>query len=78
MLGRLTFPDWLVVKHLGQVRQGQRAKPEGNPEEQPCQSSENSVLPDSFTKIYILFLIGFCMFVCLSVQHQDQSYNLLR
>ncbi len=36
-----------------------RAKPEGNPEEQPCQPEENPVLPDSFTQIYILFLIGF-------------------
>ena len=32
---------------------------EGNPEEQPCQPKENPVLPDSFTQIYILFLIGF-------------------
>ena len=36
-----------------------RAKPKGNPEEPPCQPEENSVLPDSFTQIYILFLIGF-------------------
>ena len=27
--------------------------------EQPCQPEENPVLPDSFTQIYILFLIGF-------------------
>ena len=26
---------------------------------QPCQPKENPVLPDSFTQIYILFLIGF-------------------
>ena len=32
---------------------------EGNPEEQLCQPKENSVLPDSFTQIYILFVIGF-------------------
>ena len=32
---------------------------EGNPEEQPCQPEENLALPDSFTQIYILFLIGF-------------------
>ena len=25
----------------------------------PCQPEENPVLPDSFTQIYILFLIGF-------------------
>ena len=31
----------------------------GNPEEQACQPEENPVLPDSFTQIYILFLIGF-------------------
>ena len=36
-----------------------RAKPEGNPKEQPCQPKENPILPDSFTQIYILFLIGF-------------------
>ena len=36
-----------------------RAKPKGNPEEQPCQAEENPVLPESFTQIYILFLIGF-------------------
>ena len=40
-------------------REFPRAKPEGNPEEQPCQSEENPVLPDSFTEIYILFVIGF-------------------
>ena len=28
-------------------------------EEQPCQPEENPVLPNSFTQIYILFLIGF-------------------
>ena len=32
---------------------------EGNPKEQPCQSEENPVLPESFILIYILFLIGF-------------------
>ena len=36
-----------------------RAKPEGNPMEQPCQPEENPVLPDSLTQIYILFLITF-------------------
>ena len=35
-----------------------RAKNEGNPEEQVCQPEEKSFLPDSFTQIYILFLIG--------------------
>ena len=35
-----------------------RAKPEGNPEEQPCQPKENLVHLDSFTWIYILFKIG--------------------
>ena len=35
-----------------------RAKPEGNPEEQPCQTEENPVQPNSFTWIYILFKIG--------------------
>ena len=38
-----------------------RAKPEGNPEEQPCQPEENPVLPNSFTQIYTLLLIGFCI-----------------
>ena len=33
-----------------------RAKPEGNPEAQPCQPEENPVHPDSFT--WILFKIG--------------------
>ena len=32
---------------------------EGNPEEKPCQPKENPVLFDYFTKIYILFEIGF-------------------
>ena len=41
------------------LRDFRRAKPEGNPEEQPCQSEENLVLPNSFTHIYTLFLIGF-------------------
>ena len=36
-----------------------RAKPEENPNGQPYQPEENPVLPDSFTQIYILFLIGF-------------------
>ena len=35
------------------------ALPSGNPSEQPCQPSENPVIPYSFTHIYILFLIGF-------------------
>ena len=36
-----------------------RAKPEKNPEEQPCQPKEYPILPDSFTQIGILFPIGF-------------------
>ena len=35
-----------------------RAKPEGNPEEQPCKPEENPIHPDFFTWIYILFKIG--------------------
>ena len=35
-----------------------RAKPKGNPEEQPCQPKENPVNPDSFTWIHTLFKIG--------------------
>ena len=35
-----------------------RAKPERNPEEQPCKPKENPVDPDSFTWIDILFKIG--------------------
>ena len=34
------------------------AKPEVNPEEQPCQPEEYPVHSDSFTWIYILFKIG--------------------
>ena len=33
--------------------------PKGNLEELPWQSKENPSLPDSFTQIYIIFLIGF-------------------
>ena len=36
-----------------------RAKPKENPEEQPYQPEANPVLSNSFTQIYILFLIGF-------------------
>ena len=32
---------------------------QGCSEEQPCQPEENSVHPDSFTRIYILSKIGF-------------------
>ena len=39
-----------------------RAKPEENPEEQLCQPEENSVLPDSFTRIYILCQLDFLIF----------------
>ena len=35
-----------------------RAKPDGNPEEQPCQPDKIPVHPDSFTWIYVLFKIG--------------------
>ena len=38
-----------------------RAEPKGNPEEQPCQSKENPIFPHSFTQIYIILLIGFCI-----------------
>ena len=40
-------------------RAAPRDFPRAKPEEQPCQPEENPVLPDSFTQIYILFLIGF-------------------
>ena len=54
-------PDWKSSPVLPRAapRDFPRAKPKGNPEEQPCQPKENPVLPDSFTQIYILFLIGF-------------------
>ena len=45
-----------------------RAKPEGNPEEQPCQTEENPVHPDSFAWIYILFKIGHFGDICDFVQ----------
>ena len=41
----------------GLLRDFPRAKPEGNPEEQPCQLEENPVHPASFTWFYILFKI---------------------
>ena len=36
-----------------------RAKPKGNSKEQPCQPKEDPVLPEFYTQIYIIFLIGF-------------------
>ena len=36
----------------------QRVKLMINHKEQPCQPQENPVLPDSFTKVYILFITG--------------------
>ena len=36
-----------------------KGEPEGKPKEQPRQPEENPVLSDSFTHVYILFLIGF-------------------
>ena len=38
-----------------------RANPKGNPKEQFFQHEENPVLTDSFTQIYIIFPIGFCI-----------------
>ena len=38
-----------------------QAAPSRNPLEQPCQHLENPLLPNSFTQIYILFQIGFCI-----------------
>ena len=35
-----------------------RVKPEGNPEKQCCQPDEDTVHPDSYTKIYIILKIG--------------------
>ena len=53
--------DWVNLRLAGRAspRDFPRAKPKGNPEEQPCQPEENPVLPDSVTQIYILFLICF-------------------
>ena len=49
-----------VLRGLAGLLRGiPRAKPEGNPEEQPCQTEKNPVHPDSFTWIYILFKIGY-------------------
>ena len=49
--------EGVVFSMAGRVSPGDlpRAKPKGNPEEQPFQSEENHVLPDYFTNIYILF-----------------------
>ena len=63
----LVFNRWLgfwvnLSKRGGKdgvaLRDFPRAKPKKNPEEQPCQTEENLVLPNSFTQIFILFLIG--------------------
>ena len=43
------------------------AKPKGNPEEQPYQPMENTVFPDSFTQIYILFPKGFKLSIIATV-----------
>ena len=40
-------------------REFPRVKPQGNPKKQPCQPEANPVLPNSFTQIHFLFLIGF-------------------
>ena len=50
---------WFLRAGRAAPRDFSRAKPKGNPEEQPCQPEENSVLLDSFTQIYVLFLISF-------------------
>ena len=66
---KVAMVTFMLAFHIGliQVKEGfpragraaprdfLRAKPEGNPEEQPCQPEENPVHPDSFTWIYILF-----------------------
>ena len=44
-------------------RDFRRAKPEGIPEKQLCQPEENSVHPDSFTWIYILFKIEHLVYI---------------
>ena len=58
---RLAVFGLIRVKEEGRTgfSEGWQGCSEGNPEEQPCQPEENSVLSDSFTQIYILFLIGF-------------------
>ena len=49
------FKDWPG----GSERFSRGQSQKGNPEEQPCQPEESPILPDSFTHIYILFLVGF-------------------
>ena len=58
-LSKRGWKDGVFRGLVGLLRGISRANPEGNPEEQPGQPEENPVLPDSFTQIYILFLIGF-------------------
>ena len=36
-----------------------RPKPKGNPKDEPCQLSENLVLPNYFIQIFILFAIRY-------------------
>ena len=55
-LSKRVRKDRIFLGLVGLLRGISRgAKPEGNPEEQPCQPEKNPVLPDSFTQIYILF-----------------------
>ena len=54
--GLIPVPSFLLPS--SKRRDFPRAKPKGNPEEQPCQPEENPVHPDSFTWIYILRKIG--------------------
>ena len=51
----------ILVKEEGRTgfSEGWQGCSEGNGEEQPYQPEENPILPDSFTWIYITFLIGF-------------------
>ena len=54
----LVSVEWVNLSKRG-GRTGFSKGWQGCSEEQPCQPEENPILPDSFTQIYILFLIGF-------------------
>ena len=62
--GSLQIMYWINLSKRGgkdRVFQGLAGLLWGIPEELNCQAKENSVLPDSFIRIYILFWIGFCI-----------------
>ena len=77
-LGRTILGDWSKRGGKDKVFKGLagllRVIYEGNSKEQPCQPEESPVLPDSFTQMYILFLIGFQ--ICISRIHRRFHISL--